>query len=377
MTLRELPLLNGRKNDGKTDNGVAVGLERREGPVNRPAVGSGGAPRGHGRYGAAHARARDAYRDVPILQKPTWGPEVAAYFYLGGVSSGAYMLGALADLCGGPRRRRLARTAHYVAFAAMVPCAPLLIADLGKRSRFHHMLRIFKPSSPMNLGAWALTTHGAMSTVTVARVLAAEGKLPVLGPLVALLPEHVLVPAGMPSALTLGGYTGVLLGTSSVPVWYKSPLLGALFTSSALSTGAAATALASLATGRDDPDERRALAPLHLTLGAAEAALLAGYTVTSGSAATALRRGKVGALVGGAAALTLVALGAEAASTRKSGSSRLLSAVASGATLLSGALLRWGVVRAGHVSASDREGTLEAMKPSDRAPGWGNDGVAS
>jgi hypothetical protein len=51
--------------------------------------------------------------------------------------------------------------------------------------------------------------------------------------------------------------------------------------------------------------------------------------------------------------------------------SKRLSRVAAGAALLGSALLRWGIVQAGHASAKDREGQLEAMKPTSRVPGWG------
>src|SRR5207249_5383427 len=127
-------------------------------------------------------------------------------------------------------------------------------------SRFHHMLRIFKPSSPMNLGSWALFMHGGGATVTVMAMLAREGKLPILGGLFKLLPERLLAGLGIPSSFLLAGYTGVLLGTTSIPVWYTSPLLGALFMASAMSTGAAAVHLTSIATEREaDSDEGRAL----------------------------------------------------------------------------------------------------------------------
>lgn len=326
---------------------------------------------GNGRYGAAHERTRDAYRDVPILKKPTWKNDIAAYFYLGGISSGAFLLGMLADLAGGERRRRLARTAHYVAFATMVPCPILLIDDLGKPSRFHHMLRIFKPSSPMNLGAWALTGHGAFATLAAMRALAGEGKLPVVGDALALLPQETISAAGAPTALTLGGYTGVLLGTTSTPVWYKSPLLGALFMASAVNTGVSAVRLTSTVTGRDDPSEHEALAPFSLAAGVTELALVAGYLATSGRAAKPLLRGKEGAMMAGSLAATAAASALEGASLLELGPVRQLSTIAAAATLIGGALLRWATVFAGHTSAADREGTLDAMKGSSRAPGWG------
>src|SRR5215217_3550815 len=111
--------------------------------------------------GTAHVDPRDAYRDVPILKRPTWNHEVAAYFFFGGISAGAALIGSLAEVFGGDERTDLAHTAHYVSFATLLPCPPLLIDDLGRPERFHHMLRIFKPSSPMNLGSWALLMHGA------------------------------------------------------------------------------------------------------------------------------------------------------------------------------------------------------------------------
>src|SRR5437870_7033993 len=205
--------------------------------------------------GAAHVRTRDAYRDVPILKRPTWNHEVAAYFFFGGVSAGAALIGSLAEVFGGEERQKLARTAHYVSFATLLPCPPLLIDDLGRPERFHHMLRIFKPSSPMNLGSWAIFTHGAGATITVMAMLAREGRLPLFGWLFRLLPERLLAGLGIPSSFVLAGYTGVLLGTTSIPVWYTSPLLGALFMASAMSTGAAAIYLTSLVTEREASSE--------------------------------------------------------------------------------------------------------------------------
>ena len=323
----------------------------------------------NGRRGTAYVNPRDAYSGVPILAQPTWRHEIAAYFYLGGISSGAFVLGALAGLVGGERRLHVSRTAQYVSCATMLPCAPLLIADLGRPARFYHMLRIVKPSSPMNLGAWTLTAHGAVATVTAARALAGEDGLPLLGPLARLLPERPLAVAGLPSALTLGGYSGVLLGTTSVPVWATSPLLGALFMASSLSTGAAATSLAATVSGRSKPGDEETLGTLSLLLGAGEMATLAGYVATSGTAARPLFTGKNGLLVAGAAASFVTSTALEVAGLLMG--SKHLSHAAAAATLVGGALLRWGIVQAGHTAARDREGQLEAMKPTSRAPGWG------
>lgn len=320
------------------------------------------------------ARARDAYKAVPILQRPTWDNDIAAYFFLGGISSGASVLGALLDIAGGPGRRGLARTARLVSLAALLPCPALLIDDLGRPSRFHHMLRIFKPSSPMNLGSWTLTGHGAFAALLAARSLAETGRLPFVGRLLGVGPERIIAAAGLPTALALGGYTGVLLGTTSIPVWSTSPLLGALFMASALSTGTAATALAAVLASDDQPGDDALLAPFNVALGGAELALLGGYLATSGRAAEPLLRGREGLMLLGAAAASAAAVVLDVIGMRRPKHGRPASALASGAVLVGGACLRWAIVRAGHLSAADREGTLAATKPSREAPGWGLSG---
>jgi formate-dependent nitrite reductase membrane component NrfD len=326
--------------------------------------------RDDGRVGAAHTTPRDAYRDVPLLVQPTWNHEVAAYFYFGGISSGAYVVGALADLFGGQHLAGIARRSRWVAFVAMLACPPLLIDDLGTPSRFHHMLRIFKPSSPMNLGAWTLTVHGAFATLLAGRQLAAAGKLPLLGPLLRSLPVKPLAAAGQLPAVTLGGYTRVLLGTTSIPVWSTSPLLGALFMASSLSTGGAAVGLAQALFGEEERGSGD-LTPLNVAFGVADLALVGAYVATSGVARRTLLHGKVRLLLLGAAAATATGVTLDLAARSGAGNRRLLGGLAAAATLLGGALLRWGVVSAGHASAKDRETTLEAASGSKAAPGWG------
>lgn len=317
--------------------------------------GANGAVSNHGRVGAAVTRPRDAYRDVPILAQPTWGHLISAYFFCGGISSGAFSLGSLA-LLGGARWRPFTRTAHTVALVALLPCPVLLIADLGRPSRFHHMLRLFKPSSPMNLGAWTLTAHSGFTTMTVLAGLGSER-----GPLVSV-PWRCLALVGLPTALGLGGYTGVLLGTTSVPAWSTSPLLGALFMASSLSSGLSGVQ-AALAL-RDSPEQRtvQTLGSLGFAFSAAEFVLLRGFLATSGQAAGPLRQGCASLLLKGAVAALCLSAAVDLLHSRRPGTGRLGRILAPAAGLVGGALLRAAVVGAGSASAADREGTLHAMR---------------
>jgi len=201
-------------------------------------------------------------------------------------------------------------------------------------------------------------------------MLASDYKLPVVSKLMGLLPERLLAGLGIPSSFVLAGYTGVLLGTTSIPVWQKSPLLGALFMSSSFSTGIAATNLLGTIMKRESDEEEADLGVLGLTAGITEAALLVGYVATTGEAAGPLLKGQPGLLLKGAIAGLIVATILEAASLAAPKQRKAFSATASVAALASGALLRWAVVRAGRASAADREGTIEAMKPRKGSPGW-------
>jgi formate-dependent nitrite reductase membrane component NrfD len=318
--------------------------------------------------GSAHLDPRDAYHDVPILKKPVWNHQISAYFFLGGISAGSAAIGALAELFGGGKLRKLSRTAHYVSFAAFVPCPYFLIDDLGMPQRFHHMLRVFKPQSPMNLGAWIFLVHGGAATLAAMRALAGEGKLPLAGGLLRPIPGPLLAALGLPTSLALAGYTGVLLGTTSLPVWGESHLLGGLFTASSFSAGAAAVGLASAVSGSNEGSK---LAPVTLSSAAAELALLVGYLATSGRAAQPYHEGLPGKLLAGSVGSTVAAFLLEALSLLLPKKlKRGVTGLASILGLAGGALLRWAVVKAGKPSATDREGTLHAMRPRREVPGW-------
>ncbi|MBB4664256.1 NrfD/PsrC family molybdoenzyme membrane anchor subunit [Conexibacter arvalis] len=172
----------------------------------------------------------------PVMKPPVWTWEVPLYFWLGGVASGASFVALACDAAGDERS---ARTARAVALGAVGPAPLLLIADLGRPARFLNMLRIVKPRSPMNLGAWALVAFSALDGAAVgADLLGLRRTARALGGATAVVGGY------------LGSYTGVLLAATAVPLWARSRLLlGPIFVSTATATGAAATRLVLVARG--------------------------------------------------------------------------------------------------------------------------------
>jgi formate-dependent nitrite reductase membrane component NrfD len=302
------------------------------------------------------------YYDYPVVRRPVWTWEVPMYFWLGGMAAGAYVTSSLAQNFGSVDDRRVTAGGFYLAAAALGPCAPLLIADLGRPDRFHHMLRIFKPLSPMNLGAWTLTGFTPIAVARAASHAANTGLLRgPLGALSRLVPTRLAELAGCVLGLTLAGYSGVLLAATNIPLWAKSKLLGGLFMASALASGSAAVTLQAARRGAPDATLHR-LSMLESAASAGELAVLAGYLAQSGKTARPLTRGRF------AAPFWLAAVGAGAllplllhrfAGRRRGRALQSLSTVASVCTIAGSLALRWSIFEAGKESSSDQAASFE------------------
>jgi formate-dependent nitrite reductase membrane component NrfD len=186
-----------------------------------------------------------SYYDYPVLKAPVWRWEIIWYFFFGGLAAGCYVIASIAALFGSREDRIVARTGYYLSLLSLLPCPVLLTKDLGRPERFLHMLRIFKVKSPMSMGTWGLVCFSLFSGVTAVIQVARDGILGRWwGPrLLAALPQRLLAIPGSALGVFLGGYTGVLLTATSVPLWSRSKVLGAIFISSAVSTSSALISL--------------------------------------------------------------------------------------------------------------------------------------
>ncbi|MGV0778934.1 NrfD/PsrC family molybdoenzyme membrane anchor subunit [Mycolicibacterium elephantis] len=176
-----------------------------------------------------------SYYGKQILKTPVWNWMIAAYLFTGGLSAGSAMLAAGADLTGLPGLRRVSRVGSL---ASVLASLYFLIADLGRPERFHHMLRVAKPSSPMSVGTWILSAYGPGSGVAaVAELMPKRLRRTWLGRLV----SRSARPAGLWAAATAPGvasYTAVLLSQTAVPAWRDAhPYLPFVFTGSAAASG--------------------------------------------------------------------------------------------------------------------------------------------
>lgn len=233
------------------------------------------------------------YYDQPLLKAPVWEIDIPIYYWLGGGAGAALLLGAAAQLDGGEDLKRFARRCHWTGIVGSSVGGALLVHDLGRPSRFLNMLRVFRPTSPMNVGAWILSATAPLAITAGLFTGRRIGDIAGYG-------------AGL-FGVALAGYTGVLLSNTAIPIYQESRrILPVLFLASAAATAASILDLLN--------DDARA-ARITFAFGTAGrlAELTAAYGLESNVARTArvgrpLKQGVSGALWRTAGVLTAVSV---------------------------------------------------------------------
>ncbi len=155
--------------------------------------------------GSIEAERRGYYGRSPI-KPPDWSDKIPTYIFTGGFAGASSLLAFAARL---RKRDGLARPLVYGAAAGVGVSTYCLIMDLGRPERFMNMLRVFKPTSPMNMGVYIFSAYSgaallaaASDATGIARPFgrACEGLAALVGPAMAV-------------------YTGVLLADTAVPTW--------------------------------------------------------------------------------------------------------------------------------------------------------------
>lgn len=245
---------------------------------------------------------------------------VAMYFFIGGVSAGAYFIGSLIELLGYGKHRDVSKIAYTIAFPLICITPLLLIADLGRPERFWHLFIsngpgsvYMNPTSPLSVGTWALLVYSGMSFLSFLNVLVEDGKLASPGlkkahELFSRIPHKVYAAIGSFFGFFVAGYTGVLVNTTARPLWAGTdPWLGPIFVVSAASTGAAAIALAMARRRIMSPDAALRLETFERPMMIAELAIIIAMLAVAGRYALPLVTGFSGVLfLGGAVVLGLL-----------------------------------------------------------------------
>ncbi len=289
------------------------------------------------------------YHGQPILKAPVWTWEIPTYFFFGGMAGSAVGLAYATHLRGDALA---ARRAWLTALGGLSISPVLLISDLGRPARFLKMLRMFKVTSPMSVGTWAVSGTAAATGLAA---LDAVGLTP--GPISRAVVSRAAVvarPTAALGGLSVATYTAALLVNTSVPAWHEARwTLPMVFASgAALSAGGACAAFTPAA--HAGPARRLALIGavaemittevMHRRLG------MHAETYRSGAAARLVQLSRA-SIVAGAALLA------------HSGARNRAAAVGAGALMCAGAMAtRWSVFAAGRQSAADPRYVVEPQR---------------
>jgi formate-dependent nitrite reductase membrane component NrfD len=283
-----------------------------------------------------------SYYGRPVLKPPVWKHEIPAYLFTGGLAAGAAVVAAGADLTGRPALRRVS---WLGSFAGLLASVFLLVVDLGRPARFHHMLRVFKPTSPMSVGTWIISAFGPGCAAAALNELVPR-RWRTTWP--ARLLARLARPLGLSAAATAPGvasYTAVLLSHTAVPGWNEvRDELPFVFAGSAAASGGGFGMVFA-------PVEENAPARVFAAVGAAQE-LVASRVMEHrmGLIREAYEHGHVARLGRGAEWLTVAGL---AGTVLLAGRSRV-GAAASGLALLAGsACQRFRVFEAGVETTKD------------------------
>jgi formate-dependent nitrite reductase membrane component NrfD len=290
----------------------------------------------------------ETYYDLPAIKPAPWKWYIPTYFHAGGLAGAAASLAGALRLAGGPRTDTLERRLHWIAVLGEATGGALLIADLGRPARFHHMMRVFRPTSPMNMGTWILMAASA------------SGGLALLESLLGRRPGRIASTVAAVAGSGLSTYTGVLLGNTSVPLWNvtRRRLPPWFAAASAASLGSLLELL-----GVESREVR-----IYSAIG--KAAHLAGARLVERAAESAgvgapLHEGRSGTLWKAATWLGAASLVA----TLWPSGGRTRAAIAGGLGTAAAVLARFAITEAGHASAADPRATFEPQRRGAREAG--------
>ena len=291
-----------------------------------------------------------SYHGQPILKASVWTWEIPAYFFFGGMAGSSVGLAYLLHLRG---ETVAARRAWMTALGGLSISPELLISDLGRPARFLNMVRMFKITSPMSVGTWAVSTTAAATGLAALDALGVSAPGPIPHAAVDRA-AAVARPVAALGGLSVATYTAALLVNTAVPVWHEARwTLPAVFASgAALSAGGACTAFTPVA--HAGPARRLALIGAAAELAATEVMHrrlgMHAETYRSGSGARSARLSRA-AIMAGAALLA------------RGGARHRAAAAGAGALLCAGAMAtRWSVFAAGRQSAEDPKYVVEPQR---------------
>lgn len=162
---------------------------------------------------------------------------IVAYFFLGGLSAGTFIF-AVATTHWKSELGELGRLPAFLAPLILMTGLLILLLDLGQPFRAWRLFLSFNPRSALSWGVWFLNIFLAIGVLHALALFTGKTEA-----------ARKLGNVGIPFAVLVAGYTGILLNQAhGRPLWH-SALLPLLFLNGGVISGTALGLIASLGKG--------------------------------------------------------------------------------------------------------------------------------
>ena len=142
---------------------------------------------------------------------------VAVYFFLGGLGAGAFLLSVTANFWK-QEFKPVAKVASIIAPVAIAVGLLFLFLDLGRPLNFWRLFASFNPRSVLSWGVWFLNIFFALSAANAWFAIKGQADK-----------AKSIAYAGVPFAILVASYTGLLLMQAPGRALWHSALLPVLF----------------------------------------------------------------------------------------------------------------------------------------------------
>jgi len=188
------------------------------------------------------------------LGEMSWNIPLWFDIWFAGIAGGAYLVAFLANLYSGGSNRNLFRLAVYTGVPLAIIGVLLLVVDLGTPIWFWHLFTSFLPVAVMSMGTWILLAFLIIAFIMIILWVIEGDATRNAGKYSGNMAGTARRFSGFFAwvnvifAVLLITYPGVLLASTSQPIWSNTLLVPALFVASAVATGVALLILMAMLT---------------------------------------------------------------------------------------------------------------------------------
>ena len=165
---------------------------------------------------------------------------IVTYFFLGGLSVGAYVFSVAANYWK-QEFKPLAKRSAVLSLIALAIGLLILLYDLGQPTRAWRLFVAFNPRSMLSWGVWSLNIFGLLNLVYTGLLFQAKENV-----------AKKFAYLGLPFAVLTATYTAILLAQAPGRVLWHTALLPVLFLNGAIISGLAVVMLFSITKGNTE-----------------------------------------------------------------------------------------------------------------------------